>query len=148
MIYNSRINEILKFIYKAHHGQYDKSGVPYVFHPFYVAEQMETEKEVITALLHDVLEDTDNSIEDIMRLGIEDEIIEAIKLLTHDKKIPYLEYVDNLKHNPLARKVKLGDLYHNSDVNRLEVDDEYTRKRREKYKKAIEILESAEKEGV
>lgn len=142
MIYNSRINEILKFIYEAHHGQYDKSGVPYVFHPFYVAEQMETETEVITALLHDVVEDTDKSIEDIMALGVEEEIIEAITLLTHDKKVPYLEYIDNLKNNSLARKVKLGDLYHNSDISRLESDDDYTRKRREKYKKAIAILEA------
>ena len=144
MIYNKRINSILKFIYEAHDGQYDKSGVPYVFHPFHVAEQMDTEEEVITALLHDVVEDTDKTVEDIEKLGIDEEIIEAIKLLTHDKKVPYLEYVDKLKYNTLARKVKLGDLYHNSDVNRLEVDDEYTRKRREKYRKAIQILEEVD----
>ena len=144
MIYNKRINSILKFIYEAHDGQYDKSGVPYVFHPFHVAEQMDTEEEVITALLHDVVEDTDKTVEDIEKLGVDEEIIEAIKLLTHDKKVPYLEYVDKLKYNALARKVKLGDLYHNSDVNRLEVDDEYTRKRREKYRKAIQILEEVD----
>lgn len=140
MIYNQLINRVLNLAYDAHNGQKDKSGVPYIFHPYHLAEQMNTQDEVITALLHDVLEDTKTTVDEIRNIGVGEDIIEALQLLTHDKKTPYLDYIANLKDNVLAKKVKLADLRHNSDESRLEADNEFTRKRREKYAKAIQIL--------
>ncbi len=140
MVYTPLINKVLKFIYKAHDGAADRSGVPYVFHPFSVAQSLERENEVLLALLHDVVEDTDYTFDDIRALGVPEEVVEALKLLTHDKNVPYLDYVREVKKNPLARAVKLADLRHNSDLSRLEVVTEKDFARREKYQKAQEIL--------
>ena len=129
----------MQIAYQAHHGQVDKSEVPYIFHPFHLAEQMDTEEECIVALLHDTVEDTYVTIEQLEK-EFSSNIIQAIKLLTHDKSVDYLEYVANLKDNPIARKVKLADLRHNSDPTRMRNPTEKDRLRQEKYKKAIEIL--------
>ena len=144
MLYSKLTDEVMKLAYNAHHGQVDKSGVPYIFHPFHLAEQMDTEEEVVTALLHDVLEDTGITVEQIKAIGIGDEVIDALLLLTHDKSIDYMEYIERLKLNPLARKVKMADLIHNMDPTRIECENDSTRRRQEKYKKAYRILEDCE----
>lgn len=140
MIYTKLTKKALILSYDAHKDQVDKSGVPYIFHPFHLAEQMDDENSVCTALLHDVIEDTYISPEDLIREGFPKEVTDALKLLTHDEDIPYFEYVRNLRNNPLARKVKLADLKHNSDISRLDKTDEHTQRRLEKYRKAMEIL--------
>ncbi len=139
MIYTEKTERAMQIAYQAHHGQVDKSQVPYIFHPFHLAEQMDTEEECIVALLHDTVEDTYVTIEQLEK-EFSSNIIQAIKLLTHDKSVDYLEYVANLKDNPIARKVKLADLRHNSDPTRMRNPTEKDRLRQEKYKKAIEIL--------
>lgn len=128
--------------YHAHRDHVDKGGMPYIFHPLHLAEQMDTEYSVITALLHDVIEDSDISLEDLKAEGFPEPILEALSLLTHEKQVPYLEYVQRLKGNELARKIKLADLTHNSDVSRLSVQDDSSRQRFEKYQRAIALLES------
>lgn len=142
MIYTEKTKRALKLCFEAHKDQLDKSGLPYVFHPFHLAEQMKDEATTIVALLHDVVEDTDYTFEDLEGMGFGAEVIEALKLLTHDDAVPYMDYVANLKHNPIARAVKLADLSHNSDPTRLEVMDEWAIKRAEKYKAAMELLKS------
>lgn len=142
MIYTEKTKRALKLCFEAHKDQLDKSGLPYVFHPFHLAEQMKDEATTIVALLHDVVEDTDYTFEDLEGMGFGEEVIEALKLLTHDEAVPYMDYVANLKHNPIARAVKLADLSHNSDPTRLEVMDEWAIKRAEKYKAAMELLKS------
>lgn len=107
--------------YAAHDGQKDKSGLPYIFHPWHLAESMTDEASTIAALLHDVAEDTDVTLADLAREGFSDEVMEALRLLTHDKAVPYMDYVRALAHNPIARKVKLADLAHNSDTTRLDI---------------------------
>ena len=144
MLYSKMINKALIMSFNAHKDQVDKSGIPYVYHPFHVAEQMDDEDSVIVALLHDVVEDSNVTEEDLRDAGFKDEIIEAIILLTHKKNVPYLEYVEHLKHNKLARKIKKADLMHNSDMSRNEVVDKKTAKRMRKYKKALKILDEAE----
>lgn len=114
--------------------------MPYVFHPFHLAEQMTTEETVITALLHDVVEDTDYTLEDLAGMGFPETVIDALRLMTHERSVPYLDYVRKIKTNEIARTVKLADLRHNSDVTRLDSVDEKTEKRLEKYTKAMEIL--------
>ena len=142
MIYTDKTKNAMKLCFEAHKDQADKSGMPYVFHPFHVAEQMKDEVTTIVALLHDVVEDTKYTLDDIAARGFGQDVVDALALMTHDKNVPYLEYVAKLKNNPVARAVKLADLAHNSDPTRLDVVDEKAEERFEKYKKAIEILES------
>ena len=140
MIYTDKTKKAMKLCYEAHKDQVDKSGMPYVFHPFHVAEQMTDEATTIVALLHDVVEDTDYTLEDLAAEGFGKDILEAVALMTHEDDVPYLEYVAKLKDNPIARAVKLADLAHNSDLSRIGEVDEETRERLEKYKKATALL--------
>lgn len=141
MIYNDLTRRAMTIMYKAHKEQLDKSGVPYVFHPWHVAEQMVTEESCAAALLHDVIEDTDITADDLREAGITERVIEAVKLLTHDDDEPYLDYVARIKCDPIARAVKLADLAHNSDVTRFTRPlNDKDRARLEKYAKAKEIL--------
>ena len=140
MLYTPLTKKALKLSFAAHKDQLDKSGMPYVYHPFHVAEQMETEETVAVALLHDVVEDTDYTLEDLKAMGFPDSLTEALALMTHDDSVPYLDYVAKLKGNSIARAVKLADLRHNSDISRLDKVDEKALERVEKYKKAIALL--------
>jgi len=141
MLYTPIVNAALRFAFKAHEGQLDRSGIPYVNHPLHLAEQMDTEDETVVALLHDVIEDTDYTADDLRALGISEAAMEAILLLTHDDAVPYLDYVRNLKDNPLARKVKIADLHHNAQLSRLDEVRPRDLERLEKYQAAREILE-------
>lgn len=141
MIYTHLTNEAMKIAYAAHHGQVDKGGIPYIFHPCHLAEKMDDEYSTCVALLHDVVEDTDVTLETLAKI-FPKEVIEAIAVMTHAEDEPYLEYVARVKTNPIAKKVKLADLRHNSDESRLPDADEATLAYfREKYRKAFEILE-------
>lgn len=141
MLYTAQTKKALKLCYEAHKGQLDKSGLPYVFHPFHLAEQMEDEDTTVVALLHDVVEDTAYTIEDLENMGFSAPVIQAIRLMTHGEDVPYMAYVAKLKENPIARKVKLADLRHNSDLTRLDVVDAMALARVEKYHSAIALLE-------
>ncbi|MBQ1517218.1 MAG: GTP pyrophosphokinase [Clostridia bacterium] len=140
MIYTDLTKKALKLCFEAHKEQTDKNGMPYVFHPFHLAEQMDDEYTTCIALLHDVVEDTDTTLEQLSLL-FPKEIINAVALLTHDDAVPYLDYVKAIKKDPLALKVKLADLKHNSDITRLDTIDEKALNRLEKYKKALMILQ-------
>lgn len=140
MIYTKMTKIALKLCFEAHKDQIDKSGMPYVFHPFHLAEQMTDEETTVVALLHDVIEDTDYTLEDLRKLGFGERILEAIALMTHDDAVPYMEYVAAIKSNPIARAVKLADLRHNSDMSRLDEVTPWDMKRAEKYAKAIQLL--------
>ena len=149
MIYTENTKKALKLCFDAHKEQKDKSGLPYVFHPFHLAEQMEDEESTVVALLHDVAEDTDHTLEDIAAMGFSRNVTEALALLTHDETVPYMEYVKALRNNPIARRVKLADLRHNSDLHRLNADqiDEKALARVKKYAEAIRLLEGEEHQG-
>ena len=141
MIYTPQTKKALKLCFQAHKDQQDKSGMPYVFHPFHLAEQMTDEDTTVVALLHDVVEDTDYTLEDLKAMGFSDTVLEALKLMTHDPQVPYMDYVAAIKPNRVAKAVKLADLRHNSDVTRMETMDEKAWQRKEKYLKAIAFLE-------
>lgn len=141
MIYTPKTKMALKLCFEAHKEQVDKTDMPYVFHPFHLAEQMETEETTIVALLHDVVEDTDYTIDDLIKMGFDKTVTDAIALLTHDNAVEYMDYVRLVKSNPVAKAVKLADLRHNSDLSRMDVVDEKALSRTEKYKKAIALLE-------
>ncbi len=139
--YSPMVSEALRICFSAHKDQVDFSGVPYAFHPFHLAEQMETEDEICVALLHDVVEDTDWTLEDLRAAGFNECVLEAVGLMTHDPKVPYMDYVAALKSNPIARKVKRADLRHNSDLERYALQTEHDRRRYEKYQRAIALLD-------
>lgn len=141
MLYTELTKKAMKIAFEAHKEQVDKSGLPYIFHPFHLAEQMRTEETVCAALLHDVAEDTDVTLEDLRTQGFPERVIGALTLLTHDDAVPYMEYVAQIKENSIARAVKLADLRHNSDLTRLDHVDEKAKERVEKYKAAIALLE-------
>ena len=140
MLYTPIVKAAMKLCFAAHAGQLDRSGIPYVNHPLHLAEQMDTEDEIVVALLHDVMEDTEYTADDLRAIGVSDAAMEALLLLTHDDAVPYLDYVRNLKDNPIARKVKLADLRHNSQLSRLDVVRAKDLARVEKYTKARAIL--------
>ena len=142
MIYTNLTKKALKICFNAHINQVDKTGLPYVFHPFHLAEQMNSEDDVCVALLHDTVEDTDITFEDLINEGFNDNIISALKLLTHNDDTPYMEYIYKIKDNPIARKVKLADLYHNSDLTRLDLTVDKIPPKYEIYLDAIKYLES------
>lgn len=144
MIYTPLTKKALKISFNAHKDQVDKSGMPYVYHPFHLAEQMNDENSTCVALLHDVVEDTYVSLDDLASEGFPMEVIEALTLMTHDDNVSYMDYVRKIKTNPIATKVKLADLEHNSDLTRLDLVDDAALERADKYRRAIILLRYGE----
>ena len=142
MIYTELTKKAMKLCFAAHKDQVDKSGLPYVFHPFHLAEQMADELSTVVALLHDVVEDSSYTFADLKDMGYPAAVLEALTLLTHDDETPYLDYVASIKDDPIARAVKLADLRHNSDLTRLDHVDEKALERVKKYRKAMELLQT------
>lgn len=142
MIYTPMTRKAMGIAYRAHHGQVDKAGVPYIFHPIHLAEQMDDETSCCVALLHDTVEDTDVTFAQLSQ-EFPEVVIDALKLLTHDKGTPYFDYVRAIRENPIAVKVKLADIAHNSDQSRLTgtpMPEETRAYFRSKYAKAKAIL--------
>lgn len=143
MIYTKLTMQAMEIAYMAHIKQKDKAGVPYIFHPIHLAEQMDDEESTVVALLHDVIEDTDLSKEDLLKAGIPQKMVDAVVLLTRDKNEDYYEYIRRIRKNNLAKKVKLEDLNHNLDETRLLINTSKDEMRRAKYRKSIEILKNS-----
>ena len=142
MIYTELTIKAMNLAYQAHHGQYDKGGVPYIFHPIHLAEGMDDEYSTCVALLHDTVEDTAVTLEELAK-DFPREIVEAVELLTHAQGVDYFDYVRAIRKNPLAVKVKLADLRHNGDPNRIS-NQGSAEKRRTKYVAAWKILTEKE----
>lgn len=140
MIYTPLVRRAMQIACEAHQGQCDKAGYPYIHHPMHLAEQMTDEYAACAALLHDVMEDTSVTQEQLAD-HMPPEVMEALVLLTHNGSVPYMDYVRSIAPNPIARTVKLADLKHNSDLTRLDRADEHALKRLEKYREAICLLE-------
>ena len=142
MVYTPLTMKAMQIAYAAHHGQVDKAGMPYVFHPMHLAEQMEDEISCCVALLHDTVEDTDITFEDLEN-EFPQSVMEPLRLLTHPKEVPYFDYVRGIRENPVAVKVKLADIAHNSDQTRLSgcgMSEDVKAYFRDKYTKAKAIL--------
>ncbi|MBC8535534.1 HD domain-containing protein [Feifania hominis] len=147
MIYTPLTNKAMRIAYAAHQGQTDKSGQPYIFHPYHLAEQMTDEVTICVALLHDVAEDTDVTLQELAQ-EFPKEIVEALRLLTHTVDMDYFDYVRAICKNPVAKAVKLADLAHNADESRFsgckDVEEAQFILRREKYSKVRAILEGSD----
>ena len=120
MIQPSQIEIALEIALKAHKGQRDLDGKPVILHPLTVAMKGNNENEIVAGLLHDVVEDTDYTFEDLLDAGISQKVVDALRLLTHSKDVPYLEYVQCIadSRNPIAINVKCNDLDHNLERGR------------------------------
>ena len=142
-ILNSKNAQILKafeFMYAKHQGQVDKTGAPYYLHPLKVASFVSSEEAAIVALLHDTLEDTDATREEIAGL-FGSEVADRVELATHKKGDSYMDYVKKAGSDPVTREVKLADLRHNMDLTRFSVITEKEIKRvAEKYVPAYNYL--------
>lgn len=142
MIYTPLILKAARIAYAAHAGQTDKAGMPYIFHPYHVAQQMRNETEICVALLHDVAEDTQVTLSDLEKEFPAD-VVAALKLLTRKEDEDYLDYIRKIKTDPIARAVKIADLQHNSDLTRIPQGTlayEEAENRCKKYAEALEIL--------
>ena len=138
----SILEKAIKIATTAHAGQTDKGGNPYISHPMRLMENVESVEEKIVAVLHDVVEDTEVSFADLEKEGIPQVCIDALLLLTHDKDVPYMDYVKSISSNEIATSVKIADLKDNSDLSRLESITEKDIARVEKYSKALSILQA------
>jgi len=135
-----RVGEAYRIAQKAHQGQKDKAGADYINHPVTVASNVgDDESAIIVALLHDVVEDTDITLNDLNAFLLPKEL-EALQMLTHDESVPYMEYIEQISHNWLATSVKMADLKHNMDLSRLAIVTEKDRKRVKKYENALQYL--------
>ena len=142
MIYTPLTNRAMQIAYQAHHGQTDKVGLPYIYHPIHLAEQMDDEISCCVALLHDTVEDTEITFSDLEK-EFPPEVLDALRLLTHGEDVDYFDYVRAIKQNPVAVKVKMADLVHNSDQTRCVGSDLTAEKLsgwQVKYAKARQIL--------
>ena len=117
MVYTELTNKAMRLAYDAHHGQLDYNGIPYIFHPLHLAEQMDDETSCCAALLHDVVEDTPMTLEELSG-EFPAEIIHVVDLLTHRDTDDYFTYLAKIKTHPIAVKIKLVDIAHNSDQSR------------------------------
>lgn len=112
--------KIVRFALTAHEGQKDKQGEPYILHPLNVMMKMESEEERIVAILHDVVEDTEHTLDDLQaELGLPDELITAIDCVTRRHNEKYEDMIERVKTNKIATKVKIADLEHNMDLKRI-----------------------------
>ncbi len=132
------LNKALNIAYKAHLGQTDKAGAPYILHPVRVALRCQTEDEKIVALLHDVVEDTPITLEELKTQGFSDDVLAALKCLTKIEGEDYQAFIQRVATNPLAVKVKIQDLKDNMDLSRLGGKPHW---KMETYKKALDYLE-------
>ena len=115
----SRLEQAISIAVSAHKGQVDKAGKPYILHPLRLMFKMQNENEMIAAVLHDVVEDTDWTIEKLIAEGFDEEVIEAVNLLTKTKNVSEKDYFKKIKLNKIATKVKLADLEDNMDIKRI-----------------------------
>lgn len=149
MFYSKDVRKALAIAYQAHAGQFDLGGTPFIFHPLHVAFHVpdEDDRIVIIALLHDVLEKTKVTANELLATGFSREIVEVVEILTYDQEEPYFDYIRRIKENPLARTVALSAVYHNLDTERFKgrsfTGDEYDaiEELLEGYEDAYRILE-------
>ena len=132
----STLERAIAIAVEAHQGQKDKAGEPYILHPLRLMLQMQSETGKIVAVLHDVVEDTDCSLDDLRGEGFSAEVLEAVDALTKKNDDEYEEYVDSIEANPIARRVKLADLRDNMDISRISDVTERDLARLSKYHKA------------
>ena len=141
----SQLEKAIAIALQAHEGTVDKAGQPYILHPLQLMMQMDSDEARITAVLHDVVEDSDITLADLANSGFSAKVLDALALLTHNKEsVTYADYIAAIKGNPLAKKVKLADLEHNMNIRRLQTPlSEEDLKRLNNYRLAWDVLRNS-----
>ncbi len=135
-----KLEEALALAKRAHQGQTDKAGAPYILHPLRIMQRMDSEEAKIVAVLHDVVEDTSVTLEEIRALNFSETVVAAVDSLTRRAEESYEAFIERVKLNPLARKVKLADLKDNMDLQRLQHITDGDKQRWHRYAKASAAL--------
>ena len=138
------LEDAISLAVEAHRGQKDKAEAPYILHPLRVMLRMETETDRIVAVLHDVLEDSDVTVRDLQKAGYSAEIVGAVQYLTRTKEEEYEQFIERVKKNTLAVKIKIADLEDNLDFGRIKEPNEDDLRRYEKYRRALATLRKAQ----
>ena len=136
------LERALQIAVQAHAGQKDKSGAAYIFHPIRVMMRCTSPEAKIVGLLHDVVEDTAMTFEELEAEGFSVDVLAALRLLTHASEVPYEDYIQQVKTHPIATEAKLADLENNMDIRRLQEVDEKAAKRFKKYLAAYRELQT------
>ena len=130
----------------AHEGQYDRGGKPYILHPLHLMTQLLFDTELATiGVLHDIVEDSDITLDDLALLEFSPRVVAALSLLTHESDTSYEEYIEGICNSYDAIRVKRKDLAHNSDITRLKGITAKDLARTEKYHKAFIRLTNAKR---
>ncbi len=132
------ISKAVRIANAAHANQFDKGGLPYILHPIRVALHCQTDEERIVALLHDVVEDTNITIDDLRKEGFEDNVLEAVAAISKSPGEDYMQFIVRVSDNPLATRVKIHDLMDNMDITRLNGKPHW---KLDTYKAALTYLE-------
>ncbi len=130
------IEDAIKLALEKHHGQVDKGGMPYIMHPLRVMCQLNGETEQIVGVLHDVVEDSDVTLDDLRHMGFSEEVIAAVGHLSRREDESYEQFIERIKPHPLAVRVKLADLRDNMDIRRAGTLDQKALERFQRYQKA------------
>ena len=134
------LEDAISLATEAHRDQKDKANAPYILHPLRVMLRMETETDRIIAMLHDVVEDSRVTLQELQRAGYSAEIVEAVKYLTKAKEEEYEDFIERIKGNTLAIKIKIADLEDNLNFERIKEPGEDDLKRYENYRRALAVL--------
>ena len=134
------VEKAIKLALKIHTGQVDKAGKPYILHPLRLMLNFSSDDEMITALMHDVVEDGDITLADLENLGFSKNVVSAIDCLTKRDNESYEAFIKRINQNPLAKKIKIEDLKDNMDLTRLDYISDKDIARVKKYHKALSIL--------
>jgi (p)ppGpp synthase/HD superfamily hydrolase len=138
---NPGLEEAIRLAVEAHHGQRDKVGQPYILHPLRVMFRLNAEVEKIVGILHDVVEDTKYTFDDLRRMGYSEEILKALDGVTKRGGESYEEFVLRSKANPISKQVKLADLEDNMDIRRMAGVTDRDMQRLIRYRKAWAVLQ-------
>lgn len=136
----SNLDHAISIAAKAHSGQVDKAGQPYILHPLRLMFRFETEVEMIVAVMHDVVEDSDFTSVDLKKLGFSDVVVEAVDCLSKRRNEDYESFILRVSQNSLARKIKIEDIKDNLDLTRLNSVSENDLQRIGKYHHALRVL--------
>lgn len=136
------IEDALALALDAHRGQVDKAGAPYILHPLRVMLSQPDDAGKIVGLLHDVVEDSDYTFDDLQRMGYDETIIAALDCVTSRPDEDYMTFVERAKANPIARRVKLADIEDNMDIRRIAVLSIKDIERLQRYRAAWTLLQA------
>lgn len=134
------LNKAIEIAARAHAGQVDKAGEPYILHPLRIMLTRKIELERICAVLHDVIEDTDITLDALRKEGFHEDVITVLDCLTKRDNEEYDAFIDRILKNETASRVKLADLHDNMDLARIQNPTETDMERLKKYKKASERI--------